>query len=261
VLAGQGTAQYIKQGKYKYIPYYKLFERTEQISILDAGEFEGYANRDSLSYRKAYGLEDIPTLFRGTLRRKGFCESWNMFVQLGMTDDTYVVENSENMNYREFTNLFFPFNNELTVEQKFCNYLSIPKNSEEFQKAEWLGIFSDSEIGIINATPAQILQKICEEKWNLDSQDKDMIVMQHQFEYTFDAKIQKLNSSLLVFGDDPRYTSMAKTVGLPVAIAAKLILNGDIILTGVKIPTTKDIYISVLKELKENGINFIEELV
>ena len=261
VLAGQGTAQYIKQGKYKYIPYYKLFERTEQMSILDAGEFEGYANRDSLSYRKAYGLEDIPTLFRGTLRRKGFCKSWNMFVQLGMTDDTYVVKNSENMTYREFTNLFFPFNNELTVEQKFCNYLSIPKNSEEFQKAEWLGIFSDSEIGIINATPAQVLQKICEEKWNLDSQDKDMIVMQHQFEYTLDGKMQKLNSSLLVFGDDPRYTSMAKTVGLPVAIATKLILNGDITLTGVKIPTAKDIYVPVLKELEENGINFIEELV
>ena len=261
VLAGQGTAQYIKQGKYKYIPYYKLFERTEQMSILDAGEFEGYANRDSLSYRKAYGLEDIPTLFRGTLRRKGFCKSWNMFVQLGMTDDTYVVENSENMTYREFTNLFFPFNNELTVEQKFCNYLSIPKNSEEFQKAEWLGIFSDSEIGIINATPAQVLQKICEEKWNLDSQDKDMIVMQHQFEYTLDGKMKKLNSSLLVFGDDPRYTSMAKTVGLPVAIATKLILNGDITLTGVKIPTTKDIYVPVLKELEENGINFVEELV
>jgi saccharopine dehydrogenase (NADP+, L-glutamate forming) len=261
VLAGQGTAQYIKQGKYKYIPYYKLFERTEQMSILDAGEFEGYANRDSLSYRKAYGLEDIPTLFRGTLRRKGFCKSWNMFVQLGMTDDTYVVKNSENMTYREFTNLFFPFNNELTVEQKFCNYLSISKNSEEFQKSEWLGIFSDSEIGIINATPAQILQKICEERWNLDSQDKDMIVMQHQFEYTLDGKMKKLNSSLLVFGDDPRYTSMAKTVGLPVAIATKLILNGGITLTGVKIPTTKDIYVPVLKELEENGINFVEELV
>ena len=261
VLAGKGTAQYIKQGKYKYIPYYKLFERTEKMSILDAGEFEGYANRDSLSYRKAYGLEDIPTLFRGTLRRKGFCKSWNMFVQLGMTNDTYMVKKIANMTYREFTNLFFPFNNELTVEQKFCNYLSISKNSEEFQKAEWLGIFSDSEIGIVNATPAQILQKICEEKWNLDSQDKDMIVMQHQFEYVQNGVKKKLNSSFVVFGDDPRFTAMAKTVGLPVAIATKLILNGEIKSTGVKIPTIKDIYIPVLKELAENGINFVEELV
>ena len=261
VLAGQGTAQYIKQGKYKYIPYTKLFERTEQMNILDAGEFEGYANRDSLSYRKAYGLEDIPTLFRGTLRRKGFCKSWNMFVQLGMTNDTYVVENAENMTYREFTNLFFPFNNELTVEQKFCDYLSVSENSEEFQKAKWLGIFSDSEIGIVNATPAQILQKICEEKWTLGSEDKDMIVMQHQFEYLQNGEQKKLNSSLLVFGETPRFTSMAKTVGLPVAIATKLILSGEIKSTGVKIPTTKDIYVPVLKELAENGINFVEELV
>ena len=261
VLAGQGTAQYIKQGKYKYIPYTKLFERTEVMEVLDAGEFEGYANRDSLGYRSAYGLDDIPTLFRGTLRRKGYCKAWNMFVQLGMTDDTYKVENSENLTYRAFINLFFPYNNELSVEQKFCSYLNLSQDSEEFSKIEWLGVFKNTIVGLKDASPAQILQKICEEKWTLDTEDKDMIVMQHQFEYVQNGEQKKLNSSLLVFGDDPRYTSMAKTVGLPVAIAAKLILNGKINSTGVKIPTTKDIYIPVLKELEDNGINFVEELV
>ena len=261
VLAGQGTAQYIKQGKYKYIPYTKLFERTEVMEVLDAGEFEGYANRDSLGYRSAYGLEDIPTLFRGTLRRKGYCKAWNMFVQLGMTDDTYKVENSENLTYRAFINLFFPYNNELSVEEKLCSYLNLSQDSEEFRKIEWLGVFTDIIVGLKDASPAQILQKICEEKWTLGVEDKDMIVMQHQFEYVENGEQKKLNSSLLVFGDDPRYTSMAKTVGLPVAIAAKLILNGKINSTGVKIPTTKDIYIPVLKELEENGINFVEELV
>jgi saccharopine dehydrogenase-like NADP-dependent oxidoreductase len=261
VLAGQGTAQYIKQGKYKYIPYTKLFERTEVMEVLDAGEFEGYANRDSLGYRSAYGLEDIPTLFRGTLRRKGYCKAWNMFVQLGMTDDTYKVENSENLTYRAFINLFFPYNNELSIKEKFCSYLNLSQDSEEFRKIEWLGVFADTIVGLKDASPAQILQKICEEKWTLGVEDKDMIVMQHQFEYVENGEQKKLNSSLLVFGDDPRYTSMAKTVGLPVAIAAKLILNGKINSTGVKIPTTKDIYIPVLKELEENGINFVEELV
>jgi len=261
VLAGQGTAQYIKQGKYKYIPYTKLFERTEVMEVLDAGEFEGYANRDSLGYRAAYGLEDIPTLFRGTLRRKGYCKAWNMFVQLGMTDDTYKVENSENLSYRDFINLFFPYNNELSVEEKLCSYLNLSQDSEEFRKIEWLGVFTDTIVGLKHASPALILQKICEEKWTLDAEDKDMIVMQHQFVYMENGEQKKLNSSLLVFGDDPRYTSMAKTVGLPVAIAAKLILNGKINSTGVKIPTTKDIYIPVLKELEENGINFVEELV
>jgi saccharopine dehydrogenase (NADP+, L-glutamate forming) len=229
------------------------------MNILDVGEFEGYANRDSLSYRDSYGLENIPTIFRGTLRKKGFSKSWNMFVQLGMTDDTYSVENSENLTYREFTNLFFPYNNKLTVEQKFCNYLSVSNNSDEFKKAEWMGIFSENIIGIEKATPAKILQKITEEKWTLSQEDKDMVVMQHQFEYLLAGKIKKLNSSLVVFGDNQRDTAMAKTVGLPVAIATKLILNGEIESTGVKIPTTKDIYNPVLKELKENGITFIEE--
>ncbi len=261
VLAGQGTAQYIENGDYKYIPYTSLFERTEHMKVLDAGEFEGYANRDSLSYRKSYGLDDIPTLFRGTLRRKGYSEAWNIFVQLGMTDDTYKLENSASITNREFINMFLPFNDALTVEEKLCKQFSLTTDSDIFQKIAWLSTFSENKIGIENASPAQILQKICEEKWTLGSLDKDMIVMQHQFEYVQNGEQKKLNSSLLVFGDDPRYTSMAKTVGLPVAIATKLILSGAIKSTGVKIPTTKDIYVPVLKELEENGINFVEELV
>ncbi len=261
VLAGQGTAQYIDNGDCKYIPYTSLFERTEQMEVLDAGEFEGYANRDSLSYRKSYGLDDIPTLFRGTLRRKGYSEAWNIFVQLGMTDDTYKLENSDNISNREFINMFLPFNDKLTIEEKLCKQFNLAIDSDVFQKLVWLGSFSDDKLGIENASPAQILQAICEKKWTLGAEDKDMIVMQHQFEYLQNGEQKKLNSSLLVFGDDPRYTSMAKTVGLPVAIATKLILSGAINLTGVKIPTTKDIYIPVLKELEENGINFVEELV
>ena len=261
VLAGQGTAQYIENGDYKYIPYTSLFERTEYMEVLDAGEFEGYANRDSLSYRKSYGLDDIPTIFRGTLRRKGYSEAWNVFVQLGMTDDTYKIENSASITNREFINMFLPFNDALTVEEKLCKQFSLTTDSVIFQKIAWLSTFSENKVGIENASPAQILQKICEEKWTLGSEDKDMIVMQHQFEYMQNGEQKKLNSSLLVFGDDPRYTSMAKTVGLPVAIATKLILSGAIKSTGVKIPTTKDIYVPVLKELEENGINFVEELV
>ena len=261
VLAGQGTAQYIENGDYKYIPYTSLFERTEHMEVLDAGEFEGYANRDSLSYRKSYGLDDIPTLFRGTLRRKGYSEAWNVFVQLGMTDDTYKIENSASITNREFINMFLPFNDALTVEEKLCKQFSLTTDSVIFQKIAWLSTFSENKVGIENASPAQILQKICEEKWTLLAEDKDMIVMQHQFEYMQNGEQKKLNSSLLVFGDDPRYTSMAKTVGLPVAIATKLILSGAIKSTGVKIPNTKDIYVPVLKELEENGINFVEELI
>ena len=261
VLAGKGTAHYIENGEYKYIPYTKLFERIDTMSVLDAGEFEGYANRDSLSYRKAYGLEDIPTLFRGTLRRSGYSAAWNIFVQLGMTDDTYKIENSENISNRELLNMFLTYDSELSVEQKLCNAYQMTTDSTIFKKISWLGMFKDTKVGLKNASPAMLLQAILEEKWALAEEDKDMIVMQHQFEYIQDEVEKKLNSSLVVFGDDTRYTAMAKTVGLPAAIATKLILNGQISATGVRIPTTKDIYVPVLEELATYGINFVEELV
>ena len=260
VLAGQGTAQYIEQGQYKYIPYTKLFERTENMKVLDAGEFEGYANRDSLSYRRHYGLDTISTLFRGTLRRKGYSEAWNIFVQLGMTDDTYKLQDSYKITNRDFINMFLPFDPVLTVEEKFCKEFDLTNESVIYQKIYWLGLFSANKTGLKDASPAQLLQAILEKKWKFGDKDRDMIVMQHQFEYIQNNQNKKLNSSLVVYGETPRYTSMAKTVGLPVAIVAKLILNEEIKLTGVKIPTIKEIYIPVLKELKENGVNFIEEI-
>ena len=261
ILAGQGTAQYIVNDTYKYIPYHQLFKRTETLNILNAGEFEGYANRDSLSYRKSYGLEDISTMFRGTLRKKGFCRAWDIFIQLGMTSDDYKMIDSQSMKCSDFTNLFLPKNDKNSLEENFCDYLSIPLDSEDFKKIEWLGLFSDTIIGLDNLTPAQFLQKIAESKLSLDSNDKDMVVMQHQFEYLIDDYTNVLHSSLIVFGDNQINTAMAKTVGLPVAISVKLILSGAINSSGVKIPTSKDIYLPVLNELEDNGITFIEELV
>jgi saccharopine dehydrogenase (NADP+, L-glutamate forming) len=176
-----------------------------------------------------------------------------------MTDDSYKLEHSEIISNRDFINMFLPFDRVLTVEEKFCKQFNLTINSAIYQKIDWLGVFSKSKVKIKGASPAQMLQAILEEKWKLGAADKDMVVMQHQFKYLKNGDQNKLNSSLVVFGDDPRFTAMAKTVGLPVAIATKLILNREIKLTGVKIPTTKDIYSPVLKELGKNGINFIEQ--
>ena len=259
VVAGQSVAQYIDHGQLKYIPYQKLFTRTEKMSVLDMGEFEMYLNRDSLSYREIYGLKNIPTLLRGTLRRPGYCAGWNVFVQLGATDDTYVVENSANMTYRDFTNSFLPHDEKDTVEQKLAKYVGIDMKSETMKRIEWLGIFEKRKIDLPNATPAQILQKLLEEKWALGSDDKDMIVMQHQFEYKLKGKTKRITSSLVVKGKDTVHTAMAITVGIPMAIATKLLLTGVITKKGVVIPIIKDVYEPVLKELEEFGINFIEE--
>ena len=257
VLAGQGTAQFIRNGQYKYIPYQSLYSRTETMDVLEAGAFEGYANRDSLGYREAYDLADIPTIFRGTLRRPGYCEAWNVFVQLGMTDDTYRVSGLSNITWRNFINSFLVFDEVKTVEEKLQSNLSL--SDEVIDKLKWLGIFEKTPIGLDNATPAQVLQKLLESKWSLEEEDKDMIVMQHQFHYQLKGEEKCLHSSLVLEGKGQIHTAMSMTVGLPVAIATKLILQGKIQLSGVQIPVMKEVYESVLEELKSFGIDFVEE--
>ena len=261
VLAGQGgAAKFIQEGTYKYIPYHKLFRRTEFMEVEGFGRFEGYANRDSLKYRSIYGLEDILTLYRGTLRRVGFSKAWNMFVQLGMTDDTYIMDDSENMSYRQFTNSFLPYHPTDSVEIKLRLNLKIDPDDVVWDKLMELDIFNPNKIvGLKNATPAQILEKILSDKWKLQPEDKDMIVMYHKFGYEINGVKKQIDSKMVCIGDDQTYTAMAKTVGLPVAMAALQILNGNIKTPGVQLPIRKEVYLPILKELEELGIIFNEK--
>ena len=263
VVAGQGgVAKFIQEGRYKYIPYHRLFRRTEFLEIDGYGRFEALANRDSLKYRKIYGLEDVKTLYRGTIRRVGFSRAWNIFVQLGMTDDSYIVEGSEHMSYREFTNSFLPYKPFDSVELKLRHYLKIDQDDVIWDKLLELDIFNpDKIIGLKDVTPAQILQKILMEKWTLAEDDKDMIVMYHKFGYEIEGEKKQIESNMVVIGDDQTYTAMAKTVGLPVAIATLKILNGEINTPGVQLPITREVYEPILKELQSYGINFKEKRV
>lgn len=260
VVAGQGgAAQFIQEGTYKYIPYHKLFRRTEFFDIEGYGRFEGYANRDSLNYREAYGLQDILTLYRGTMRRVGFSKAWNMFVELGMTDDSYAIENSEGMSFRAFTNLFLPYSPTDSVELKLRYYLKIEQDDPRWEKLLALDIFSDEHtIPLKNATPAQMLQYILESSWTLANTDKDMIVMYHKFGYELNGKKEQIDANTVIMGENRTHTAMAKTVGLPVAIAALAILNKKITTPGVQIPIQKEVYEPILEELKAYGISFKE---
>ena len=260
VLAGQGgAAKFIKDGKYKYIPYHKLFRRTQIIDIDGFGKFEGYPNRDSLKYRSIYDLKNISTMYRGTLRKVGFCRAWNIFVQLGATDDSYIIEGSENMTNREFINSFLKFNPADSVELKLRHYLKIEEDDYMWEKLVWLGIFEDKKIGLKDASPAQILQKILNEKWSLKNSDKDMIVMWHKVIYEIKGLAYELTSHMTYIGKDSTYTAMSDTVGLPLGIATKMLLNKSIKKRGVLMPIDKEIYEPVLSELKEYGIDFIEQ--
>lgn len=261
VVSGQGgAAKFVQEGKYKYIPYQKLFRRTEFLTISGFGNFEAYANRDSLKYRSVYGLDAIPTLYRGTIRRVGFSKAWNIFVQLGMTDDSYNMEDSESMSYRDFINSFLAYHPTDSVELKLRHYLKIDQDDILWNKLEELDVFNaNKKVGLKNATPAQMLQRILMEHWTLKTNDKDMIVMYHKFGYELNGKKEQIDSQMVVLGDDQTITAMAKTVGLPVAIAALKILNKEITTTGVLIPIQKEVYGPILDELKNYGILFKEQ--
>lgn len=260
VLAGQGgAASFIRNERYKYIPYNRLFGRLDHLSIEGFGDFVGYPNRDSLSYRKTYGMENIPTIFRGTLRRPGYCEAWNVFIELGMTADNYEMSVQEFITPRSFLNSFLPYHATKTVEDKFKEFLREDR-MHLYHRFEWLGVFNDEPlIKIEDPTPAQALQQILEFKLSLNDGDKDMLVMIHEFVYEVDGKKYQISSHMVNIGEDQVYTSMSNTVGLPAAICAKMILTGELKSKGVTLPVQPEVYTPILKELESFDIRFVEK--
>ena len=260
VVAGQGgAAKFLQENTYKYIPYHRLFRRTEFLEVEGFGRFEAYANRDSLKYQSVYGLDNIRTLYRGTMRRVGFSRAWQAFVLLGMTDDSYTIEDSENMSYRDFVNSFLPYSPTDSVELKFRHALKIDQDDMVWDKFVELDIFNPNKmVELKKGTPAQILQKILMDSWTLAQEDKDMLVMYHKFGYELDGKKHQIDSTMVCLGENQTYTAMAKTVGLPVAIATIAILNKKITTPGVQLPINKEVYTPILEELENYGIIFKE---
>jgi saccharopine dehydrogenase (NADP+, L-glutamate forming) len=181
-------------------------------------------------------------------------------VQLGATDDTYQLENVKEMTHRQFINSFLFYNPGDSIELKLAHYLNLDMQSEEMHKIKWLGMFSEELVGLEEGTPAQILEHILKKKWTLTEEDDDMIVMWHKFNYLDDTgKEIEEHATMVSCGEDPVNTAMSKTVGLPLGIATKLILEGKITTPGVQIPIHKEIYEPILAELKDFGFDFIEE--
>lgn len=255
VMAGQGTARFIQENQYKFISYQQLFTRTTNVHIPKYGNYQGYANRDSLKYLNTYGLNGVKTMLRGTLRNEGFCSAWNMLVQLGCTDDSYQMERVNKMTHRDYLNSFLPYDDVEMVEGKLMSRFSLTATSPEIEKLKWSGFFNNDLIGLEKGTPAQILEQILNKRWKLEPDDKDMVVMWHRFTYELGQKTHEIQSYVIMLGDDSVHTAMAKGVGLPLAIAAKLFLEGKIPQRGVCIPVSKELYDPVLKELKSLGIH------
>ncbi|MBX0289948.1 saccharopine dehydrogenase NADP-binding domain-containing protein [Hymenobacter sp. HSC-4F20] len=261
VLAGQSTAKYLENGRLRFIPYQQLFARTERVVMPGVGEFEGYANRDSLSYRAPYHLLNIPTMLRGTLRRPGYCAAWHALVRLGLTDDSVHLGNAAGLPWAELVEAYLPASSgSQPLAARAAAYLGLDPNGPEMERLTWLGLFTERPVELPNATPAQLLERLLTEKWSLQPTDHDMIVMQHLIEFTLDGTPHQATSSLVVLGTDAVHTAMAQTVGLPVGMAVRRLAQGKLPQRGVLIPTLPDLYEPILAELATDyGIRFVEE--
>jgi saccharopine dehydrogenase (NADP+, L-glutamate forming) len=260
VLAGQGTAQFLEDGKLKYIPYRRLFRQYRNVEIPGMGEWEVYANRDSLMYKEAYGLQNIRTMFRGTIRHKGFCDAWNALVRIGLTDATFPIVDSDKLTYHDLMEAFLGISQHVgSVKDRVAKMIETEPESDIMQKLEWLGLFSKRKIKLQNATPALILENLLLEKWALQPHDRDMVIMQHVFEYEQQRKRRKMTSTLVMKGNNSEETAMSRLVGLPLGIFVKLLMMGKISTTGVNIPTMPEVYEPVMAELEDHGVKFMEE--
>jgi saccharopine dehydrogenase-like NADP-dependent oxidoreductase len=242
VKAGSGGAIFLDSGEIKKIAYKDLFENTGLVEIKPLGKYAWYPNRDSLAYISVYGLESAHSFIRTTLRHPGYCAAWKNIVKAGLTDDEISIPSSVRT-LSDWSKPILPF---VDVANKHLY--------------DQLGLFENDPLPSGALTSAKILQALLENKWKMKETDKDMVLMQHEFEYELNNQKHFLRSSLIVKGENAERTAMAKTVGLPLGIAAKLILENKMPLTGLHIPIIREIYEPVLHELALNGIRFREEI-
>jgi saccharopine dehydrogenase-like NADP-dependent oxidoreductase len=242
VKAGSGGAVFKESGEIRTVSYQNIFQNTGKVNIPPMGKFAWYPNRDSLSYIPVYGLESAAYFISTTLRHPVFCAGWKNLVLAGLTDDVLPVD-SHIKTVAEWSRPLLPY---VTDINKILY--------------DQLGLFENDPLPLAALTSAKILQSLLEYHWKMKETDKDMIVMLHEFEYELNEQRQFLKSSLVVIGENSLRTAMAKTVGLPLGIAAKLILEDKMPLQGLYIPIVKEIYDPVLEELAQEGIRFHEQI-
>ena len=254
VLAGAGApAQFLHNNELKMVPYHQLFKHIETFEIEGAGTYEAYANRDSLKYMGLYNLEHVASMKRGTFRKKGYAAAWQVIVELGLTDDTTPLHLKAGTTLSQWLAAYLPDGHgDLKSEVKALTHCS----DAEIEKLDWLGLFGNDALPITNGTSAQILEEILKPKWHLMPTDKDLIVMLHKIGYTQNGTQQWRSLHMTLEGLSETHTAMAKTVGLPLAIACKLILENKIEARGVLAPVTAEFYNPVLAELETFGICF-----
>ena len=259
VLAGQGTSQYLEDGRPKYIPYNRVFTQTKEIEIPTLGKFEVYANRDSLLNRSIYKIHNVQNVLRATIRYKGFCDAWNKLIRIGLTDGSYPIHDSENSTYYELMEAYLSKGKAgASFKERMAALLRTTPEDPVMDKLDWLGLFRRQKIGIPSATPALILETLLKEKWKMEEDDKDLVVIQNEFDYTLKGVKRQLKSVLIIEGENSVSTAMSKFIGIPMGIMVKRILDGEVTEFGTHVPVKKIHYEYMLQELKEYGIEIVD---
>jgi saccharopine dehydrogenase-like NADP-dependent oxidoreductase len=258
VLAARNAARYLEDGKIVEIPGEDLFDH---FHILKVGgintPFEAYANRDCMGYIEIYGLNDAKTMFRGTLRNLGHCVTWKKLADIGLFD-VDVMHDLKGLTYRSFMAKLAGLPDDKSLESAFAAKFKLPADPPVLEKMKWLELFENKPLPSDEASPLDLLVAAFLKKLQFEPGERDMVILHHEFIAEYPDHKDRMTSSLIDYGIPNGDTSMARTVGLPAAVAVKLILQGKIGLTGVHIPVMAEVYDPVLNELETLGIKCVE---
>jgi saccharopine dehydrogenase-like NADP-dependent oxidoreductase len=262
VMASEQGAQYLENDKIKIVPWHHVFHHTWPVEVDGVGTLEAYPNRDSIAYMKTFGLQHVRTMIRATLRYPGWSETWEKIVRIGLPNEDLRIPRLRERSYREVVEMFLPMTNvDELVETRLARFLSISPTGKIMENLTWLGLFSDEEVGCEGETPAAMMIHLLKQKLPLVPGMRDMVVIMHELDVEYgDSRSERITSTLVAEGEANGFTAMAKAVGLPTAVTAKLLMLGELELTGSHIPTQRSIYEPVLREMAGAGLEFVENL-
>jgi saccharopine dehydrogenase-like NADP-dependent oxidoreductase len=258
MLAAKNNGRYLRNDTIVDVPPEQLFEHYWLLDVPGGGTFEAYVNRDALPYIDLYGVQGIHSMYRGTLRNVGHCESWNYFKQLGLFDQQRTFDFTSTSPRQALAALVDSNGDELVRD--IASFLSIPDYSISIKKLEWLGLFSDALLPLGEASVFDMFAHIMERRLVYAPGEVDLLVQHHEFiaEYP-DGRKEMITSTMVDTGIPDGDSSMARTVSLPAAIATKMILKGQLSMSGVLIPVHPEIYTPVLDELATMNIRLIDQ--
>ncbi|MBW2121430.1 MAG: saccharopine dehydrogenase NADP-binding domain-containing protein [Deltaproteobacteria bacterium] len=257
ILAGKNPARWRENGKEMYVPGEELFDHHWMVQIEGFGELEGYPNRNSLPYAEIYGIPKAETIFRGTLRYVGWCESLSRIVKAGWLSEEPI--DLSNFTFKELTAKLLGVPAE-DVRKEAIRRLDMKEDSHAFKSFEWLGLFSDEPLPLTRGSALDVIVARMQDKMRYAEGERDMLIMQHEFTAEYPDHRAVITSSLIDYGIPHGDTSMSRTVGLPAAIAVRMILQDQVRLAGVHRPIIPELYEPILAELEELGIRFTERI-